>query len=238
MKNNLQVAAAVLMLSVLPALSLSARSGPPSRKGVHEVELSVSLLGGIRSRMETDVDLWNRMYYIYRNWPQSEQLPRYALPENRVESMPYIGAAYRYRMVEWLAMGVDAHYAGGSFPVKWSDGSAAWDCRMHYFRLLFSSRFYWYTSALVELYSEIGLGTTLVHGNAPSIVLSPLPVQEQELMKDCLSRKQSGTKTLMDVEFRLLGLTVGRSRGFYGKMDGGFAFQETGYLRVGIGYRF
>lgn len=239
MNRFFNVAVSLFSLTVLSVATLSAqtdRNASQFRRGAHEVELSVSMFTGMRSDMEQEIALWNQMYHYYISSPFSEELPRYAVPVNRISTMPYIGAGYRYRLLEWMSMGVDVHYARASFPVEWDKGGDAWDCDLHMFRFLFSTRFYWFSSPLVELYSELSFGTLLTCGNSPVNGLRTLP--ELDDIKPFLSQKQNFRNTVMDMDFRVLGITVGRSRGIYGKVDGGISAQENGYLRVGIGYRF
>lgn len=230
-----------ICIAILSSLSVSAFSKDDGivRKGNHEVELSVSVFTDTKSDLQRDIDYWNTMYKQYVENPFTEHLPEYAIPSGGITSVPYIGVGYKYRILNWLALGADFHYGFGTFPLQWStDGREAWNVDYHNIRLLFSARFYWFSSPLVELFSELSLGTSVTRNNSPFDGLSIFDFPSIEAMTPVFNQSEWETKTRIDYDIRILGITIGKDKGIYGKIDGGVSAYNNGYLRVGLGYRF
>lgn len=238
MKPLIKLSICVLSITVLSTPVFSQDNGT-IRKGSHEVELSVSTFTGIKSRLNGEIDYWNTMYDQYVNSSFADPLSEYAIPVRNITSVPYIGAGYRYRILNWLALGADFHYGFGSYALKWDkSGDKAWDVNFHDIRILFSSRFYWFSSSLVELYSELSLGASIKHCNSPFNGLSFMTYPTLESLTPAFSQEKWETDATLDFDIRILGITIGKEKGIYGKLDGGLSLYKSGYLRVGLGYRF
>lgn len=206
----------ILVTTVIGALLVSATSSncmagnkePHNWKGTHETSISVGL-----PRTNLFMNIASPLNF--------SPLNGFSRDRNSRTSLPVFGVDYGYNVLSWLNIGLDFNYTYYKTPVIDDINDAvSFNEHINSMQLTVRLRFYWLNREMVRLYSTLGAGILIQHGNMLDV--------------NRLPDNPVWTHVVPWFDICAIGVTVGRR--LYGNFQ--FGAMSSGVISAGIGYRF
>lgn len=206
----------ILVTTVIGALLVSATSSncmagnkePHNWKGTHETSISVGL-----PRTNLFMNIASPLNFSPMNG--------FSRDRNNRANLPVFGIDYGYNVLSWLNVGLGFNYTYYETPIIDDRSDAvSFNERINSMQLMVRLRFYWLNREKVRLYSAVGAGILIQHGNM--------------LDMDRLPDNPVRTEVVPWFDLCAIGVTVGRR--LYGNFQLGA--MSAGLISAGIGYRF
>ena len=209
MKNLLYASLIAAMLAIIGCPeSMAGDTGRYDWKGTHETSVSVGL-----PRTNLFMNIASPLNFSPMNG--------FSRDRNSRTKLPVFGVDYGYNVLNWLNVGLGFNYTYYETPVI-NDKSDAitFNERINSMQLTVRLRFYWLNREKVRLYSTVGAGILIQHGNM--------------LDMNRLPDNPVWTDVVPWFDLCAIGVTVGRR--LYGNFQ--FGAMSAGLISAGIGYRF
>lgn len=227
--TSLFIGVALFLMAPVMSFAQDSEYVKPDRQGRHEVELSVFVAGNIMSESHSQVsaERWDD-YFFHNSW--GVRTPR---PWGTFVKLPYLEGRYGYRILNWLSLDFTAKYSCETYGLYWTTEEKAWTENFHNIQFKAGVRFYWINRRLVEIYSGLSLGVELWCTNSP--FFGGRYYDAEPTPEEVLNPKYK-TEAFSMADIKLLGVSIGKESGLYGKIDAGYC--GGAYASIGLGYRF